>query len=42
MVGTHRTAEGRTVITLGFVIAIGLPLAVLILAMTLPEDRNKP
>lgn len=29
-------------ITLGFVIAIGLPLAVLILAVTLPERRGKP
>jgi hypothetical protein len=29
------------VITLGFAIAIGLPLAVLILAVTLPEHRDK-
>ncbi len=29
-------------ITLGFVIAIGLPLAVLILAVALPERRDKP
>lgn len=29
-------------ITLGFAIAIGLPLAVLILAVTLPERRDKP
>ncbi len=29
-------------ITLGFAIAIGLPLTVLILAVTLPERRDKP
>jgi hypothetical protein len=29
------------VITLGFAIAIGLPLAVLILSVTLPERRDK-
>jgi hypothetical protein len=29
------------VITFGFVIAIGLPLAVLILSVTLPERRDK-
>ncbi|MGW5383542.1 hypothetical protein [Nocardia sp. NPDC003963] len=28
-------------ITLGFAIAIGLPLAVLILSVTLPEHRDK-
>jgi hypothetical protein len=30
------------VITLGFAIAIGLPLTVLILAIALPERRDKP
>lgn len=29
-------------ITLGFVIVTGLPLAVLILSVTLPERRDKP
>lgn len=28
--------------TLGFVVAIGLPLVVLILAVTLPERGDKP
>lgn len=40
-VGNHHTAPDRTVITLGLAIAIGLPLAVLILAVTLPEHRDK-
>lgn len=40
-VGGHRADQGPTVITLGFTIAFGLPLAVLILAVTLPEHRGK-
>ncbi len=42
MVGSHDADEAPAVTTLGFVIAIGLPLTVLILAVVLPEDRNKP
>lgn len=42
MVGGHRAHKTPPVITLGFVIAVGLPLTVLILAVVLPETRRKP
>lgn len=41
VVGGHHPDEAPAVTTLGFVIAIGLPLTVLVLALVLPEDRNK-
>ncbi len=40
MVRAHDASEARTVTTLGFAVAIGLPLIVLALAVALPEDRN--
>lgn len=42
MVGSYQACRARTVITLGFILAIGLLLAVPILSVTLPEHRNKP
>lgn len=40
MVRTFHPSEARAVTTLGFAVAIGLPLVVLILAVTLPENRE--
>jgi hypothetical protein len=42
VVGAHRADEAGAVITLGFVVAIGLPLVVLVLAIILPDHRDKP
>lgn len=39
--GNHRTDTARTVITLGYALAVGLPLTVLILAVVLPDRRDK-
>lgn len=41
MVGSYRADKAKAVTTLGFVIVIGLPLVVLILALALPEHRDK-
>lgn len=41
MVGPHRPEGTTSVITLGFFVAVGLPLLVLILAIVLPEPRDK-
>ncbi|SLH55856.1 Uncharacterised protein [Mycobacteroides abscessus subsp. abscessus] len=39
--GNHRIDTARTVITLGYALAVGLPLTVLILAVVLPDRRDK-